>query len=123
MIGNLARRILALDPHSLGSIHRPAVVGCSEPRSQSTLNFWGVTLHRPPDGDVVDRKSARLGVLPRRGRTERSAGTSLQAPISIDPSLVSFTEPDSSAFFSAVLAGLHAGCRKLFGIVLAGATD
>ena len=35
-----------------------AVVGRSEPRSQSALNFWGVTLHPPPDGDVVDRKSA-----------------------------------------------------------------
>src|SRR5271166_6695985 len=27
-------------------------------RSQSALNFWGVTLHPSPDGDVVDRKSA-----------------------------------------------------------------
>src|SRR6476646_7919565 len=22
------------------------------------MNFWGVTLHPPPDGDVIDRKSA-----------------------------------------------------------------
>src|SRR5208337_2517676 len=39
-------------------IHPPAVVGRSEPRSQSALNFWGVTLDPPPDGDVVDQKSA-----------------------------------------------------------------
>src|SRR5208282_5035122 len=39
-------------------IHPPTVVGRSEPRSQSALNFWGVTLYPPPDGDVVDRKSA-----------------------------------------------------------------
>ena len=25
---------------------------------QSALNFWDVTLHPPPDGDVVDQKSA-----------------------------------------------------------------
>src|SRR6202022_4171652 len=42
----------------VGLIHPPTVVGRSEPRSQSALNFWGVTLHPPPDGDVVDRKSA-----------------------------------------------------------------
>ena len=47
----------------------------------------------------------------------------LQLPSVFDPSLVSFTEPDSSGFFSAVRAGIHAGCRKLFSIVLAGATD
>src|SRR5271157_4730368 len=47
----------ALNP-DVGLIHPPAVVGRSEPRSQSALNFWGVTLHPPPDGDVVDRKSA-----------------------------------------------------------------
>ena len=22
------------------------------------MNFWGVTLHPPPDGDVIDRKAA-----------------------------------------------------------------
>ena len=47
----------ALNPN-VGLIHPPTVVGRSEPRSQSALNFWGVTLHPPPDGDVVDRKSA-----------------------------------------------------------------
>src|SRR5271166_3407532 len=47
----------ALNP-DVGLIHLPTVVGRSEPRSQSALNFWGVTLHPPPDGDVVDRKSA-----------------------------------------------------------------
>ena len=48
---------LALNP-DVGLIHPPAVVGRSEPRSQSALNFWGVTLDPPPDGDVVDQKSA-----------------------------------------------------------------
>ena len=48
---------LALNP-DVGLIHPPTVVGRSEPRSQSALNFWGVTLHPPPDGDVIDRKSA-----------------------------------------------------------------
>src|SRR5271165_1584433 len=48
---------LALNP-DVGLIHLPTVVGRSEPRSQSALNFWGVTVHPPPDGDVVDRKSA-----------------------------------------------------------------
>ena len=48
---------LALDP-DVGLIHLPAVVGQSEPRSQSALNFWGVTLDPPPDDDVVDQKSA-----------------------------------------------------------------
>jgi hypothetical protein len=36
----------------------PTVVGRSEPQSQSTLNFRGVTLDPPPDVDVVDQKSA-----------------------------------------------------------------
>ena len=48
---------LALNP-DVGLIHLPAVVGQSEPRSQSALNFWGVTLDPPPDDDVVDQKSA-----------------------------------------------------------------
>src|SRR5271165_4204059 len=47
----------ALDP-DVGLIHPPVVVGRSEPRSQSALNFRRVTLDPPPDGDVVDQKSA-----------------------------------------------------------------
>jgi hypothetical protein len=47
---------LALNPN-VGLIHPPTVVSRSEPRSQSTLNLWGVTLDPPPDGDVVDQKS------------------------------------------------------------------
>src|SRR5271165_584068 len=50
-------RPFALDP-DVGLIHPPAVVGRSEPRSQSALNFRRVTLDPPPDGDVVDQKSA-----------------------------------------------------------------
>src|SRR5271165_3740043 len=45
----------ALDP-DVGLIHPPVVVGRSEPRSQSALNFRRVTLDPPPDGDVVDQK-------------------------------------------------------------------
>src|SRR5271166_4788364 len=48
---------LALNP-DVGLIHPPAIVGRSEPCSQSALNFWGVTLDPPLDGDVVDQKSA-----------------------------------------------------------------
>src|ERR1700736_4963985 len=47
---------LALDP-DVGLGHPPTVVGRSEPQSQLALNFWGVTLNPPPDGDVVDQKS------------------------------------------------------------------
>jgi len=47
---------LAFDP-DVGFVHSPTVVGRSEPRSQSTLNFRGVTLHPPPNGHVVDQKS------------------------------------------------------------------
>src|ERR1700738_3081521 len=47
---------LALDP-DVGLVHPPTVVGRSEPQSQLALNFWGVTLNPPPDGDVVDQKS------------------------------------------------------------------
>ena len=42
----------AFHPH-VRLVHPPAVVGWSELRSQSTLNFWGVTLDPPPDGDVI----------------------------------------------------------------------
>src|ERR1700686_5867273 len=48
---------LALHPDE-GFIHPPTVVGRSEARSQSALNFRAVTLDPPPDGDVVDQKSA-----------------------------------------------------------------
>src|SRR5271165_3791380 len=47
---------LALNPN-IGLIHPPTVVGRSEPRSQSALNLWGVTLDPPPDGDVVNQQS------------------------------------------------------------------
>jgi len=43
---------LALHP-DVGLIHPPTVVGRSEARSQSALNFRAVTLDPPPDGDVV----------------------------------------------------------------------
>src|SRR5271165_247157 len=47
----------AFDP-DVRLIHPPTVVGRSEPRSQTALNFWGVALYPSPHRDVVDRKSA-----------------------------------------------------------------
>ena len=34
-------------------VNPPTVVGRSEPRSQSALNFRSVTLDPPPDGEVI----------------------------------------------------------------------
>ena len=64
---------LALDPN-VGLVHPPTVVGRSEPRSQSAFHFRGVTLHPPPDGDVVG-VHAPLGqqllhVAVRQGETQ-----------------------------------------------------
>src|SRR5262249_10122428 len=47
---------LAFDP-DVRLVQSPTVVGRSEPRSRSTLNFRGVTLHPPPDGHVVGQTS------------------------------------------------------------------
>jgi hypothetical protein len=61
------------DPN-VGLVHPPTVVGRSEPQSQSTLNFRGVTLDPPPDGNVVDQKSALskefLDVTVRKGKAQ-----------------------------------------------------
>ena len=57
MIGNLAR---GSEQTEYVRVYPPTVVGRSEPGSQSTLNFWGVTLDPPPDRHV-DGVQAPLG--------------------------------------------------------------
>ena len=64
---------LALHPDE-GFIHPPTVVGRSEARSQSALNFRAVTLDPPPDGDVVGVQAPLgqqlLDVTVRKGKTQ-----------------------------------------------------
>ena len=48
---------LAFDP-DVGLIYPPTVVGRFEFRAQTSFHFRGVTLHPPPNGNVVDQKSA-----------------------------------------------------------------
>src|SRR5215471_19662899 len=47
---------LAFDP-DVGLIYPPTVVGRFEFRAQTSFHFRGVTLHPPPDGNVVDESS------------------------------------------------------------------
>ena len=58
MIGHLALRSEQTENPDVGLVYPPTVVGRLEPRSQAALNFRGVTLNPPPDGDVVDQKPA-----------------------------------------------------------------
>src|SRR5262249_23033061 len=48
---------LAFDP-DVGLIYPPTVVGRFEFRAQTSFHFRGITLHPPPDGNVVDQKPA-----------------------------------------------------------------
>src|ERR1700680_4028198 len=48
---------LALDP-DVGLVRPPTVGGRFESPTQRSFHFRGVTLHPPPDGNVVDQKSA-----------------------------------------------------------------
>jgi hypothetical protein len=47
----------AFDP-DVRLVDTPRVVGRFEPRAQTSFQFWGVTLHPSPDGDVVDQQAA-----------------------------------------------------------------
>jgi hypothetical protein len=62
-----------LDP-DVGLVYPPTVGGRFELRAQTSFHFRGVTLHPPPDGDVVDRESALsqefLDVAVRQGKTQ-----------------------------------------------------
>src|SRR5215469_11223689 len=48
---------LAFDP-DVSFVHPPTVRGLFEPRAQTSFHFRGIPLDPPPDGDVVDQKSA-----------------------------------------------------------------
>jgi hypothetical protein len=53
---------------------RPRVVGCLEPLAQSPLQFRGVALDPPPDGDVIGAQAPLgeqlLDVAVRKGKAQ-----------------------------------------------------
>src|SRR5258707_7727646 len=51
-----------VDPFAFGThigfIHPPTIVGGFEPRAQTPLHFWTVTLYPSPYGDMIGKKAA-----------------------------------------------------------------